>query len=210
MFGATPLSTTEPAPMGSANPLALANAPPQPGQPGALPPGSGDDGEGGGDAGDEKSPGGTTFGRGNVVKPRTIRLKMDAPITEIRGAVEGTTVKLSLPGRRNIEPALPLLKRDHRIAAIKAVPGADGVEVSITFKEKVPAFLARANKKMLEIDLGKELKPGEDAGDEVADNKKHGKKHGTSANKGKHDKHEKHDGKKPHKKSKKKDKDKDD
>lgn len=189
LFGATPLSTTEPAPGAPPQPAAIpAGQAPQAGLPAPGAP-SGDMGDDDGPVGDKKAPS-TTYGRGEVVKPRTIRLKMDAPITDIRGVVEGNTIKLTLPGRRNIEAANVLTKRDKRLASVKAIPGAEGVEVQITFKDKVPPFLARANTKMLEIDLGKEGEGGKS--DAVASGSKKSKKHGTSANKGKADKHDQH------------------
>lgn len=163
LFGTTPLTTTEPAPLPAPAVSVAAAA-------GAAP--TGDDEDKG-----EEGPGKTEFGQGDVKKPRTVRIKMDAPITDLRGSSADDSITLFLPGRRNIEPASPLSKRDKRISSVKAVPKDGGVEVTVAFKDSVPPFLAKANGKMLEIDLGQASKgDGDGDGDGEAAVKKSSKK----------------------------------
>jgi hypothetical protein len=159
LFGATPLSTTEPAPLPAPAVSAAAAAP--------------GDAEGSDDKGD---PGQMEFGQGDVKKPRTVRIKMDAPITGIRGSTTDDVITLFLPGRRNIEPASPLSKRDKRLSAVKAVSKDGGVELTLSFKDSVPPFLAKANGKILEIDLGQPAKDGSDDGEEASVKKSSKKK----------------------------------
>jgi hypothetical protein len=151
LFGATPLTTTEPAPLPAPAASVATNAAAD------AAPGGDDEDKG------EEGPGKTEFGQGDVKKPRTVRIKMDAPITNLKGSTSDDAITLFLPGRRNIEPAAPLSKRDKRISSVKAVPKDGGVEVTVAFKDSVPPFLAKANGKMLEIDLGQ---PPKDDGDE--------------------------------------------
>jgi hypothetical protein len=179
LFGATPLSTTEPAPVPApdAKPQLAGNL-------GAA--AKADDGE-------EKPEAATamTFGKGKVGKPRILKLKMDAPITDVKGAMAGNAVTITLPGRRNVEPATVLSKRDKRIASVKAVPKDDGVDVTVTFKEGIPGFLAKANGKVLEIDLDT---AGASGGDED------GESHAKKGSKKKHAVAKKGDAAKGHKK----------
>ena len=165
LFGTTPLSTTEPAPLPPDAKLAAATPP----------------------AGEEEpksdKPGSTSFGKGKVAHGKTVRLKMDAPITDVRGSVDGSTITLSMPGRRNVESASTFAKKDKRIASAKAVPKDGGVDVTLTFKDSVPPFLAKANGKMLEIELGEAKGGGDDDGAEAKGGKKH-KKNKATAKKG--------------------------
>ncbi len=136
-----------------------------------------------------------SFGRGEVVKPRILRLKMDAPIADVRGSVAGNTVTLTIPGRKNVESAKDFLKRDKRLSNIKAVQNPDGVQVVMSFKEVVPGFLAKADGKMLEIELSRGEKHSE--GEDPSTEHHHGataSKHSTSS------KHKHHAAKKHSKK----------
>lgn len=195
LFGTTPLSTTEPAaaaspvagvavvaPGASAAAGALAAA-----EPAAAP-----------EEAEDKDVGEPTFGKGTVKNAKTVRLKMDAPIEGLKGAVAGKTLTISLPGRHNVEAASALAKKDKRISSSKAVATSDGVDVSLTFKDSVPPFLAKTDGKTLAIELGEsssKATASNDDGDdeEVAAKPKHkkSKKHATAkkgADKSKKDK----------------------
>ncbi|MCU0684927.1 MAG: PilZ domain-containing protein, partial [Polyangiaceae bacterium] len=151
LFGATPLSTIEPVavPPGAPVPSAFA---------GGLPPSVGGTLAAPSiarvDAGGSEGHGAATFGRGEVRRPRTVRLQMDAPVGALRGNVSDGSVVLTVVGRHNIEPAAALVRRDPRLASVKAVPVGDDTEVTLSFKDEVPPFLARASGRSLEIDLG--------------------------------------------------------
>lgn len=186
LFGTTPLSTTELAPL----PTPSASA-----APGPVLAAKGSGEEEGMEEGDEEASadedapkGATSFGKGTVTKPRRVGLKMDAPITEIKGSTSGNSFTILLPGRRNIEPASVLAKRDKRLASVKAVPKDGGIAVTFTFKENVPPFMAKANGKMLEIELGQQ--PKSEDGD-TATAKKKSKKHQAVAKKDGSDKKKK-------------------
>lgn len=199
LFGSTPLSTTEaaalPAPVASGGP---AIAVPSTAVAAAAAP----------EAAEEKEPkdvGEATFGKGTVKNAKTVKLKMDAPIEGIKGAVAGKTLTITLPGRHNVEAASSLAKKDKRISSSKAVATSDGVDVSLTFKDSVPPFLAKTDGKTLAIELGESSGKGavaeNDDDDDAKPTKKKSKKHAT-AKKGDKDKHGKDKDKK--KKAKKK------
>jgi hypothetical protein len=194
LFGTTPLSTTEPA---AATPPVAGVAVVAPGATGALaaaePAAAPEEAE-------EKDVGDATYGKGTVKNAKTVRLKMDAPIEGLKGAVAGKTLTITLPGRHNVEAASSLAKKDKRISSSKAVATSDGVDVSLTFKESVPPFLAKTDGKTLAIELGESSSSSKatasnDEGDdeEVAAKPKHkkSKKHATAkkgADKSKKDK----------------------
>jgi hypothetical protein len=175
LFGSTPLSTTEPAQLAAPGVGAQIPAFAAAGKDGeGADQGSSD--EGGGEAGE----GSTQFGKGTVTKARTVRIKMDAPIAELKGSTSPNGFTIMLPGRRNIESAQVLAKRDKRLSSVKAVAKDGGTEVTFSFKENVPPFLAKANGKMLEIDLGETPKPGADEGSEPTAKKSGKKKHAVA------------------------------
>jgi PilZ domain-containing protein len=149
LFGPTPLSTIEPVavPPGAPVPSFAAGAP------GAAPAGAQMAAGPRVDAGGEAQ-GASSYGRGEVRRPRTVRLQMDAPVGALRGNVADGSLTVTVVGRHNIEPAGPLARRDPRIASVKAVPVGDDTEVTLAFKDNVPPFLAKASGRTLEIDLG--------------------------------------------------------
>lgn len=157
LFGPTPLTTTEAVPPPAPDPKATAQA------------GQGDDEEK-----PKDEPGETTFGKGAVHSPKVVRIKMDAPITGIKGATDKHSITITLPGRRNVEPAGNLAKKDKRLSGIKAVPKDGGVDIVYTFKDGVPPFMAKVDGKLLVMEIG-EAKGGAD-GDDEKTAKKGGKK----------------------------------
>jgi serine/threonine-protein kinase len=190
LFGSTPLSTTEPAalpaPVASGGPavavpstaLAVAEAPAADKEEKA-----------------EKDVGDATFGKGTVKNGKVVRLKMDAPIEGIKGAVAGKTLTITLPGRHNVEAASGLAKKDKRISSAKAVATSDGVDVTLTFKDNVPPFLAKTDGKTLAIELGEASAKGtavaENDEEDEKPSKKKSKKHATAKKGEKHGKDKK-------------------
>ena len=194
LFGAVPLSTTE-----AAAPAPLAGTiPPAVGLPVAPAPAA--EGTALAPAKEEKAKGDATFGKGTVKNAKTVRLKMDAPIDGIKGAVAGKTLTISVPGRHNVEAASVLAKTDKRISSSKAVATSDGVDVSLTFKDAVPPFLAKTDGKTLAIELGEKAgKADADEDDEATPGKKRSKKHAAAKKAGdKHGKDKKKTKKKKH------------
>ncbi|MRG93516.1 PilZ domain-containing protein [Polyangium spumosum] len=157
LFGATPLSTTEPVPAMPTEPDGtVAEAPPEGGAQLAA---AGDEGEGEDDAEATETQGdGKQFGKGTVRSPIMLRLKVDGPIETVNGASGAMGFTVSLPGRRALSSATELARKDKRIAAINVVNTAAGAEISLQFKDGVPAYLAKAKGNRLDIALGTDAK----------------------------------------------------
>jgi hypothetical protein len=171
LFGATPLSTTEPvptapAPEGSAAAALAAPGQPAPAgdgaqagdtQPAAMPSLEADDSS---DDGAEPAPtsDGKKFGKGSVHNPIVLKIKTDGPIENVSGAAGAMGFTVSLPGRRALSSATELARKDKRIASINVVNNPSGAEISIQFKDGVPAYMAKAKGDRLDIALGTEGK----------------------------------------------------
>lgn len=168
LFGATPLSTTEPVPP-PPDPSALAAVPP--GMPGAVPnpagdnaaadlpepslsDQAGDDDENEGNNSGPAEPGQKQFGQGKVKNPIVLRLKMDGPVEQVNGASGAMGFTISLPGRRSLSTSSELARKDKRIASFQVVNTAQGAEITVQFKDGVPSYLAKAKGNKLEIALG--------------------------------------------------------
>lgn len=154
LFGATPLSTTEAVPPPAPSGAALAAAAPGDGA---------DDGED--DAapaavGDGKSgPPLKEWGQGSVAHPVTLKLKMDGPIERINGAAGAMGFTISLPDRRSVSSTTDLARKDKRLSSVNVINTSHGAEVTLQFKDGVPAYLARVKGDRLEIALGTEHGP---------------------------------------------------
>jgi len=152
MFGATPLSTTEPIP--TAAPSASAQAGNE-AEPGGAAAGSGEgDDEGGGNADGTRE-----WGEGNPRSPKTITVKLDGDVEGFNGAKGAMGFTIVLPGRRILSSSSELQKKDKRIATFQIANKPNGAELTLQFKDGVPAYLARAKGNKLEIMLGTDGKP---------------------------------------------------
>jgi hypothetical protein len=147
LFGATPLSTTEPVPV-PPDPNAVA------------------DDEGAGDEGDPavETPAKpanlqTEWGVGEVSNPTELRLKMNGAIEGFTGKETATGFTITIPGRKSISSAAGFKRKDKRIDSVNVVNYPDRAEVVLLFKKEVPAFLARATGTRLVIEIGTEPKP---------------------------------------------------
>jgi hypothetical protein len=169
LFGATPLSTTEPVPTGLPDPAALGSAQAVDPLLAGMPAGSagsdpgadpamddpsedGDDSAGGGG----EQVGSKEYGQGKVRNPITLRIKMDGPVETLNGASGAMGFTISLPGRRSLSASSELARKDKRIASLQVVNNAHGAEVTVQFKDGIPAYRARAKGDKLEIALGTE------------------------------------------------------
>lgn len=148
LFGATPLSTTEPVP--TAPPAGEAGDP--------APVAANEDEPGAGDGDEGNAEGTKEWGEGNVKSPTTLRVKVDGPIEGFNGAKGAMGFTVVLPGRRILSSSGELQKKDKRIATFQIVNKPNAAELTIQFKDGVPAYLARAKGDKLEIMLGKEGK----------------------------------------------------
>ena len=150
LFGATPLSTTEPVPTAAPSASADADDPA---------PVAGNEEEPGGEGDDEGGAEGTKeWGEGNVRSPTTLRVKLDGDIEGFNGAKGAMGFTVVLPGRRILSSSGELQKKDKRIATFQIVNKPNAAELTIQFKDGVPAYLARAKGDKLEIMLGNEGK----------------------------------------------------
>jgi hypothetical protein len=155
LFGATPLSTTEPVPAEAPSGAALAAAAPAPDAADAE--GGDDDAAPGAAAGDAKSGAPLKeWGQGSVTHPVMLKLKMDGPIERINGAAGAMGFTISLPDRRSVSSTTDLARKDKRLASVNVVNTSHGAEVTIQFKDGVPPYLARVKGDRLEIALGSE------------------------------------------------------
>jgi hypothetical protein len=152
LFGATPLSTTEPVPM-APSPSAVASAAPAGGD--------GEDSAGAGD--DEGAPGEgksapalKEWGQGSVNHPVVLKIKMDGPVEKLSGASGAMGFTITVPDRRSLSTASELTRKDKRLASVNVVNTSHGAEVTVQFKDGVPPYLAKAKGDRLEIALGTE------------------------------------------------------
>ncbi|MDI1443888.1 PilZ domain-containing protein [Polyangium sp. 6x1] len=160
LFGATPLSTTEPVPAMPTQPdgTIAQTPPPAPEGDAAQANAAADDGEGEGDDATETQGDGKQFGKGTVRSPIVLKLKMDGPIETVNGAAGAMGFTVSLPGRRALSSATELARKDKRIASINVVNSPAGAEISLQFKDGVPAYVAKAKGDRLDIALGTDAK----------------------------------------------------
>jgi hypothetical protein len=155
LFGATPLSTTEPVPpppSPQASAVALAGTPPSPDGAGAASGDSDDEPS----LADKSGPGLKEWGQGSVAHPVVLKIKMDGPIERITGASGAMGFTLSIPDRRSLSTSHDFARKDKRLALVNVVNTSHGAEVTVQFKDGVPAYRAKAKGDRLEIALGTE------------------------------------------------------
>ncbi|WP_437562305.1 PilZ domain-containing protein [Sorangium sp. So ce542] len=153
LFGATPLSTTEPVPpTPPADPGAQAGDPLE--RSAAVPGGPGDEDDA--EADEDAQEGPKEWGQGSVRNPIVLKLKMDGPIEELNGAAGAMGFTVSLPDRRALSSGSGLARKDKRIASVRVVNTAHGAEITLQFKDGVPAYKAKARGDRLEIALGRD------------------------------------------------------
>jgi hypothetical protein len=149
LFGATPLSTTEPlAPAPSAQASAAPGLPD--GAPGA------DDDDGPGASGSAQGPLVKEWGKGEVgAHPVVLRIKMDGPIEKITGSAGAQGFTIAVPSHRSMSSNNDLARKDKRLASVNVVNTSRGAEVSVQFKDDVPSYQAKIKGDKLEISIAK-------------------------------------------------------
>jgi hypothetical protein len=116
-----------------------------------------EDGESAGGGGEQM--GSKEYGQGKVRNPVVLRIKMDGPVEALNGASGAMGFTISLPGRRSLSTSSSeLARKDKRIASLQVVNNAHGAEVTVQFKDGIPAYRAKAKGDKLEIALGTERK----------------------------------------------------
>lgn len=166
LFGATPLSTTEPVPAmptqpdGTIAPAPTAAA----GDPNAAAPEAPEAASNDDDSDDDAKGDGKQFGHGSVRSPITLKIKTDGDIETVNGAAGAMGFTISLPGRRVKSSASELMRKDKRIASLNIVNNPTGAEISVQFKDGVPAYMAKSKGNRLDIALGTDAKKVAKAG----------------------------------------------
>jgi hypothetical protein len=168
LFGATPMATAEPAPLGppptpeakavEQAELASAKA--------AEPTGAEDeefvdepssksakkddakDAKGSKDAKPEDV---AAWGRGKMHLPTIYRIRLDGPGTAIHGAVDPMGFTVLIPSRKLMEQGGGLAKRDARFARVRTTNTPGGAQVRIAFKSSVPAYRVRLRRDYVEL-----------------------------------------------------------
>jgi hypothetical protein len=83
-----------------------------------------------------------------------LRLRMDGPINAISGgAAGGNTLVIRMPGRRAVDHAAPLVHQDTRLVNAGVFNRAGNSELTLRFRDGLPAYAARAHGNALEIVL---------------------------------------------------------
>lgn len=85
-----------------------------------------------------------------------LKIKMDGPIERITGASGAMGFTLSIPDRRSLSTSHDFARKDKRLASVNVVNTSHGAEVTVQFKDGVPAYRAKARGDRLEIALGTE------------------------------------------------------
>ncbi len=177
LFGPTPMSTNEAVAMPTASiaPAAAATPPPAAdklaeaaaaaGE--AADDGSGDDASESSDDGasedkaasstkaSSKPAGPKTFARGKVRNPVLLSLRMTDNVRGLRGVSTATGFTVHVSGAQSKDPAAGLSKKDPRIASIKVSNKGDGADLTVQFKDGVPAYSVRGSGSNLTIALGR-------------------------------------------------------
>jgi hypothetical protein len=96
------------------------------------------------------------FGTPTVKKGTHMVLRLDGPVTELRGMQMPNGFVISVPNRKSLEAAGPLAAKDPRISSAKVVNQGAGAELTLAFKDNAPPYLVKAKGDTLEIILGHE------------------------------------------------------
>jgi hypothetical protein len=198
LFGATPMTTNEPA--------ALPAAPPATGAAAATPPpaddklseaaaaaqegaddGSGDTASADDSSGDDGakskpdgkgSSGSKSFVHGKVKHPVVLSLRMTGAIKSVKGMPTATGFTVHVAGAQSKDAAAGLVHKDPRIASIKVTNKGNGADLTVQFKDGVPAYAVRGAGSNLSIAIGR---AGADKADEKKTAKAGGAKHQKKA-----------------------------
>jgi hypothetical protein len=169
LFGPTPLTTTEPAPLGpppgsdaesvEASEKADARASlASRAQDQAFPedteegPSRGGDSESKlGSKSDKRPEDVAPWGHGRVHEPTIHRLRLDGPGAKIAGTVDPTGFTIVIPERKVMEAPNGIVKRDARIARVRATNTPNGAQISFRFKDAVPTYRVRLRRDYVEF-----------------------------------------------------------
>jgi hypothetical protein len=197
LFGPTPMTTNEPAALPGAQAGANAAAPlPASGDKlaaeaaAAAPPpetaAAADDADSSGDSdgsdnasasaakNDPKTGRGPkSFVHGKVRNPVVLSLRMTDKVRSVRGVPTPTGFTVHLAGCQSKDPAAGLAHRDPRIASIKVSNKGNGSDLTVQFKDGVPAYAVRASGSNLQIAIGRGSDNADSADKKSAKAEKH-------------------------------------
>jgi hypothetical protein len=94
------------------------------------------------------------WGRGKVVTPVIHRLRLDGPGDALQGSLQPTGFTIVVPHRKVMEQGAAIAKRDPRIARVRTVNTPNGAQITIQFKDGVPAYRARLRRDYIEFLIG--------------------------------------------------------
>jgi len=162
LFGATPMATMEPAPLapppgsGSASEEAAEKAEAKASVSAAADDESfPEEGDGKADKKSSKKPEDVApWGRGKVNNPVIHRLRLDSAGDALQGSLQPTGFTVVVPNRKVMEQGAAIAKRDPRIARVRTVNTPNGAQITVQFKDGVPAYRARLRRDFIEILLG--------------------------------------------------------
>ena len=152
LFGPTPMATTEPAPLGpppddlaasekaaaeAVEDEAFEDAKPEPEKKAAK----------AGVKPEDVQP----WGKGKVRRPTIHRLRLDAPGAAIQGNIDPTGFTVVIPGRKVMESAQGIAKRDKRIARVQTNNLDSGAQIRFRFRDGVPGYRVRLRKDAVEF-----------------------------------------------------------
>jgi hypothetical protein len=147
LFGPTPLATMEPAPLGP-SPQQTAQQPPAAAKSKPADESFADAPR----ASNRSKPEDVKpWGRGRMHLPIIHRLRLDAPGGALEGAIHPTGFSVVIPGRKIMESARGIQKRDKRIARIQTRNSSSGAQVSFKFRDGVPGYRVRLRKDFVEF-----------------------------------------------------------
>ncbi len=143
LFGPTPMATMEPAPLGAPPEAPVDDTPTVADE---L---WGDDkkAEGAGAPEQKADPNSVTpWGRGRVRLPIIHRVRLDAPGGALQGAISPTGFTVIVPGRKAMQSANGIAKRDKRILSVKSANTAQGAQFTFKFRGPIPGYRVRLRK----------------------------------------------------------------
>lgn len=162
LFGATPMATMEPAPLapppgsGAASEEAAEKAEAKASVSAAADDESfPEEGDAKSDKKSSKKPEDVApWGRGKVNNPVIHRLRLDSAGDALQGSLQPTGFTIVVPNRKVMEQGAAIAKRDPRIARVRTVNTPNGAQITVQFKDGVPAYRARLRRDFIEILLG--------------------------------------------------------
>jgi hypothetical protein len=162
LFGAQPMATMEPAPLApppgsdSASEEAAEKAAAKASVSAAADDESfpDDDSKSGKTKSSKKPEDVAPWGRGKLTTPVIHRLRLDAAGDALQGSLQPTGFTVVVPNRKVMEEGAAIAKRDPRIARVRTVNTPNGAQITVQFKDGIPAYKTRLRRDFVEILLG--------------------------------------------------------